>query len=1159
MNREVGEGPVGVAKKAGPAGAHAELIARLRAAMTGNGMRQADLAKKAGISTGAVSTILNGKSVPTVATLDLLAVALRLTGDALQELHRLRDTADARVRRLDDYLHAALRAAREHPYQAVLTTSADVDGENDDLPPLATVYVRQRVQGLSAQQSPREGDEAPPTVAVGPVPAEEALAGEHTCVITAGPGGGKSSLLHMRLAHGVEQWIDGRGGENVPVLVPAAALPDRSLPEALADAVKAELAAYGLSQLPAEVFATAPHVGTRWLVLVDGLDEILDVEARRRVLRMLAAIADGPHADLYRFVVASRPLPQSELHLLGSRVPHYDLQPFEAAEVETVACGWFRALGLPEPEPAAQRFVHDLRSTRLSELARIPLMMSMLCQLHAARPEQPLPASRGDIFGEFISLLRERQYPVRPQQIGAHRLTGLERYNSPAVHARAELVLARLDDLIAHLAAERHNGDTRQAIDIIEAHPDVQRPVPVAAHHWRAFVMMCLRRSGLLILRAGELTFLHQTVLEYLAARHATRDRKATAHALRTLFHRPARYPWHGRYEAPGVRPRVWLWRYWQPPPSEESSFAGFLLDLAQQQSPATALPRMSRLASARAGISGCQFIAGQAELGTTLPAPVVQAAIDLCAQWAFHPTLLRDRVPAAHVLARLGDHRGADLCATLVRTTEPTATGERSTAAAVLAELGDPRAAELCATLAADSNVRVHDRMDALATLVRLGDQRSIDIYAQMAREPKLTKTHRHRRRVHTMTRHAYRTVTRTYRYLDQATDLIMRVKDPRAIDVFLTLAADSSLPSSSRLRAADALANAGDPRAAEIYRTLAADPRLGEERLTAAKTLADAGDPDAAATYAAVAADPDVYTSRRLRAAEALAGLGDPRAADAYANLASDLAADHSYLGEIAQALVDLGDPRAGDVYIARACAPTPDSHHRLEAAHVVARLADPRAADLYAGLATDATLGGGYHPLAAQALAQLGDPRGAELLAKMITNPELHGESRAGAATALAELGDARAGDLCAMLATDTMTNGGHRVTAAKALIALQDPRAAELLAMLASETAVDARNRVTAAKELAETGDPRGTNVCAALAADTTLRDWDRVNAAKALADQGDARAVELCAALAADTTCDRWTRQRAVKIADDLGRRKAVHPLRRLWLLGWRQA
>ncbi len=95
-------------------------------------MNQAELANAAEVSKATVSQVLSGKAVPNADTLNSLAEALQVTGKDLRELHRLRVGADPRERRLDGYSHAALRAARSHPYSGVLPGTT---------PPLATTDV----------------------------------------------------------------------------------------------------------------------------------------------------------------------------------------------------------------------------------------------------------------------------------------------------------------------------------------------------------------------------------------------------------------------------------------------------------------------------------------------------------------------------------------------------------------------------------------------------------------------------------------------------------------------------------------------------------------------------------------------------------------------------------------------------------------------------------------------------------------------------------------------------------------------------------------------------------------------------------------------------------------------------------------------------------
>lgn len=85
-------------------------------------------------------------------------------------------------------------------------------------------------------------------------------------------------------------------------------------------------------------------------------------------------------------------------------------------------------------------------------------------------------------------------------------------------------------------------------------------------------------RTGMLTQRAGELEFVHQTLLEYCAARHATRTPQARAEATARLFDdKWARHwPWK---PVPDVTLLGTGQRFWTPPGEKETSYTGFLLD----------------------------------------------------------------------------------------------------------------------------------------------------------------------------------------------------------------------------------------------------------------------------------------------------------------------------------------------------------------------------------------------------------------------------------------------------------------------------------------------------------------------------------------------------------------------------------------------------
>ncbi|MGV9267548.1 NACHT domain-containing protein [Kitasatospora sp. NPDC003701] len=521
-----------------------------------------------------------------------------------------------------DYLTAVCAAAARSPYQDELLA----------VPPVSELYVRQQVHGLSGAAEAAQA-----------TPAEVVFdADSRICVLQSGPGGGKSTLLRHHLIEAATHLLEEEvGPETVPVLVNAAALTGTAvLPQAIADAVADDLAPYALLDQPtAELFRQPPLPGGRWLVLVDGLDEVANSSARGRVLNLIATATRSATAP-WSFVVATRPLPDSDVGMLGSGVPRFELQPFEAADVAAYARHCFR--GTDDPERHIEAFISALWDSGLDALARTPLMAAMLCHLHQAAPDRQLPTGRSEVYRSFLELLYHQNTHKRIAHTHSEAVRNLAtRYQTPrdvrAAEALAEHVRDTLPDLINELAYKRITGDPTPAIELLAAHSDLARPRSISQEHWHAFLADLLRPTGILVQQGGDFHFLHQTVLEHCAARHATRDDTARAALLVELF---------GNDMLPDAR-------------VAEPSYLGFLVDelLTEQdvyaeagvQCIETAVERAIKWESLR---ELGYFLIEQALLRTVLPHTSTARGL---AQLARSSTVdARERVRAAQALATL-------------------------------------------------------------------------------------------------------------------------------------------------------------------------------------------------------------------------------------------------------------------------------------------------------------------------------------------------------------------------------------------------------------------------------------------------------------------------------------------------------------------------
>ncbi len=404
---------------------------------------------------------------------------------------------------LRDYLTAARDAADEHPYATLLSDAGHI--------PLSTVYVRQEaahtehdaVEGRGHRTHRKDRPDA-----------ESVLDDDRHVLFTGGAGAGKSSLLRRLTFTTASAWLadPAQAPPYVPVRVTAGQLLGRPFPEAVADAVGRDLPGLRRS-LPPESFETGPMPSVEWLVCVDGLDEVLDPDDRGRVIRVIQRWSQEPSL---RFVVASRSLVTAEMDRLHA-LARYTLLELGDQEIAGVARAWFVALKVPDAEREAARLAAGLRRGRLSEVARNPLYLTMICVVAAVHE---LPRNPAELYAKFIGILREK---------GSQRL----RRSDPYGHGITPALLERVHDVLPPVAELRQSGDSRPLLDqvldlLLDRFPD---GVPA-----QDVVLRALTFTGLVTRRDGALSFLHHTVQEYLAAQSlAERLNPKEPEALRTV------------------------------------------------------------------------------------------------------------------------------------------------------------------------------------------------------------------------------------------------------------------------------------------------------------------------------------------------------------------------------------------------------------------------------------------------------------------------------------------------------------------------------------------------------------------------------------------------------------------------------------------------
>ncbi|WP_236595148.1 NACHT domain-containing protein [Saccharothrix sp. 6-C] len=342
---------------------------------------------------------------------------------------------------------------------------------------------------------------------------QQALDDDEHVLVTGGPGQGKSTLS-LRLAGEIAARWSGDDAAApltepvVPLRLTARELATRldlPFPKALVDSIAAD---YG-SLLWSEVGTAQVServAGCRWLLLIDGLDEVADPSDQSRLLHVLEACA-APGSP-YRVVVTTRPIEGSILApLQRASAARYELQPFDEEALRRFARNWF------DGSSEADRFVRQLRAAHLDELVRVPLLATIAAIIFEQFGDRPLPDNQYELYKAYLDYL----------------LTAHPTVPGPFDHLR--------DDLLEHLGRVRLQTDTSL---MTAARTWVSERLPVRVG-WTDELTTFLTAVGPLVKRGDDLRFLHHSFAEHLAATARARELPATFsdghHDFKALLH----------------------------------------------------------------------------------------------------------------------------------------------------------------------------------------------------------------------------------------------------------------------------------------------------------------------------------------------------------------------------------------------------------------------------------------------------------------------------------------------------------------------------------------------------------------------------------------------------------------------------------------------
>jgi hypothetical protein len=219
------------------------------------------------------------------------------------------------------------------------------------------------------------------------------------------------------------------------------------------------------------------------------------------------ALAGGSNEPAWRFVVATRRLPDGDISELRELFGECELRPFTKDVFLQFAIRWLSNLADPNSRERADG-IHERARLLLerNHLPRTPLAAAMLTTLVADAPSADLPADRVSLYTQLTDLLQARTSPA-PE---------------PGLRALQEQCLTMLEDI----AYQRHiegSEDTLADLALEWAGQHGLRPTAGKGIWWARSVHDVLCDTGLVVSEGGTLQFSHSTFEDFLAARRAHR------------------------------------------------------------------------------------------------------------------------------------------------------------------------------------------------------------------------------------------------------------------------------------------------------------------------------------------------------------------------------------------------------------------------------------------------------------------------------------------------------------------------------------------------------------------------------------------------------------------------------------------------------------
>jgi hypothetical protein len=382
-------------------------------------------------------------------------------------------------------------------------------------PPLQEIYVSQQADWR--RQVPESGN-VPVRLTL-----KEMLQASRHALVLADPGVGKSTAVAQVIWQQSNWLLEERHvgaapyGPAVPFLLPA----DLHSCSSLAGAMAQQWESVTGVHVDTYMFECKPPGGEYWLILIDGVDQILDTDERADKLAFFGRLVMKSGLP-YRLMITTRPLLSGELGLL--RIEHigrFTLRKFDDIEIDEFARRWesFRkSQHVPDLEIhpiTSAMFIAAVKDASLTSLVKIPLIATITALILESAHETSLPTSLAGLYGRFVlhlfSSRRFQELRAKVPEQFTHSRYGQEAW---------AWLLDHIQDLLEGTADLSLSVGAPSLIQCAKQWVESTAPAALLTKvpGWDDALKEILTATSLVVPGETGLRFAHQNLAEYLAA-----------------------------------------------------------------------------------------------------------------------------------------------------------------------------------------------------------------------------------------------------------------------------------------------------------------------------------------------------------------------------------------------------------------------------------------------------------------------------------------------------------------------------------------------------------------------------------------------------------------------------------------------------------------